>query len=337
MTDLSGQTDATREGVVLVALGSPVAPTEEAIGDFLSEFLSDPRVVDLPRALWLPILNGPVRRRRPARVLGQYEGIWTEEGSPLRVHTRAQGEALARLLPGRDVRVAYQYGSPNVADVFLDLARSCDVVTVLPAYPHFAPATVGSIADRVRECAGLAAAEGHRPRIRAARSWPSLAGYVDWHAGRILEEVSREGVDLVVFSWHGVPLRKAHGAARYRAECHATASAVMERVEAQGCTVAWEETFQSKFGPGRWLAPATIDTMPALPGRGVRSVLVTNPGFLADCLETVYEMDVLNAGVFRQAGGVSFRRIAPPDAESAARFLAQVRGALTPASGRPAR
>ena len=120
-------------------------------------------------------------------------------------------------------------------------------------------------------------------------------------------------------------------------ECPVTVASVMGRFGAPGCTVAWEATFHWKFGHGRWLAPATIDTMAALPGRGVRSVLVTNPGFLADCLETVYEMDVLNAGVFRQAGGVSFRRIAPPDAESAARFLAQVRGALTPASGRPAR
>ena len=135
---------------------------------------------------------------------------------------------------------------------------------------------------------------------------------------------------MLVFSWHGLPDRRPHQPERYAAECEATARAIAARLADLGVNVPWRSTFQSKFGPDRWLRPATIDTMARLPREGVRRVLVANPGFMADCLETNYEMDVLNADAFYKAGGQTFRRIGCPDADAGAAILAELRGALRP-------
>ncbi|OKL49913.1 ferrochelatase [Boudabousia marimammalium] len=318
------------EGIIVVALGSPLEPTEAAIRDFLREFLSDPRVVDFPRLLWLPILHGPLLRKRPREVLSQYEAIWTSEGSPLRAITSSQVQYLRNLLPHARVEEAYQYGSPNLVDVYRELASECNHITVLPTYPQYAPVTVESVLDRVNWGVQAAKSEGNDTPHLTALSWPTLPSYVNWYVGEIKRELAEEPVDAVIFSWHGVPKRKAHNPIEYQGQCHSTAIAIMEELHKQGVDVYWEETFQSKFGPGKWLEPATIDRMAQLPAEGKRKILVVNPGFFADCLETIYEMDSLNAEQFHQAGGEAFRRLAPPDGQQGAHMLAELYASLCP-------
>ena len=330
MRENSPKSGVTREGVIVVALGTPTEASTRAIAEFLGEFLSDKRVVDLPDFLWQPVLRGPILKRRPGKVLEQYEDIWAD-GSPLRVITEGQVARLAELLPDCEVRVGYQYGNPSFVETFAEMASRLDEITVLPTYPQFAPATVGSVADRLDAALKISRERfGRVPRVRAARSWPELPGYVDWHVTRIANALEEGDADMLVFSWHGLPDRRPHQPARYAAECEATARAIAARLADLGVNVPWRSTFQSKFGPDRWLRPATIDTMARLPREGVRHVIVANPGFMADCLETIYEMDVLNADAFYKAGGQTFRRIGCPDADAGAAILAELRGALRP-------
>lgn len=335
MRENSPKSGATHEGVIVVALGTPTEASTRAIAEFLGEFLSDKRVVDLPDFLWQPVLRGPILKRRPGKVLEQYEDIWAD-GSPLRVITEGQVARLAELLPDCEVRVGYQYGSPSFVETFAEMASRLDEITVLPTYPQFAPATVGSVADRLDAALKISRERfGRVPRVRAARSWPELPGYVDWHVTRIANALEEGDADMLLFSWHGLPDRRPHQPARYAAECDATARAIAARLADLGVNVPWRSTFQSKFGPDRWLRPATIDTMARLPREGVRRVVVANPGFMADCLETIYEMDVLNADAFYKAGGQTFRRIGCPDADAGAAILAELRGALRPFAGAP--
>lgn len=323
VTAAHASTPHTR-GAIIVALGSPTELSQEAIAEFLGEFLSDQRVVDLPSVIWQPILRGPLLHRRPAEVREQYEHIWMPGGSPLRVHTQAQTAALAHALPDVDVRYAYQYGDPNFVEVFTDMARTCESIAVLTTYPQFAPATSGSVADRLSIAIEHARAEGNTPRVRASRCWPTLPSYISWHADAIESTLSHSPVDALVFSWHGLPARAAHQHEEYRRQCSLTTEAIIRTLSDRGYNLPYRETFQSKFGPGKWMEPATIDVMETLPDLGVRNVLLITPGFLADCLETSYEMDVLNAEVFYKAGGERFLRIAPPQGEDAAHIFAQL-------------
>lgn len=330
MTGESVDTFATR-GVIVVALGSPEHCTEVSIREFLGEFLADPKVVDFPRWLWNPILTKMILPKRPGEVLEQYEAIWLPGGSPLRVHTAAQVRELAALLSSADdagaprtaavdVRVAYQYGHPNLIEVYAELAQTCSEITILSTYPQYAPATTGSIEHLVNS----ACAAHPEPILTFPRSWQTLSAYVSWYADQIEEAIAESSPDIVVFSWHGVPKRKVHEPRDYAAQCRETSTAIMAALRERGIEQRFTDTFQSKFGPGKWLGPATIDELPRLARSGVRSVLIVNPGFMADCLETIYEMDVLNANAFREAGGEIFHRIAPPTGQPGGAILAEL-------------
>lgn len=372
------------EGCLIVALGTPRALTENAIREFLSEFLSDQRVVDFPRALWNPILNGIVLRVRPGKVMEQYEHVWLHDGeragSPLLVHTLSEVDHLRAALPDVDVDYAVTYTTPSIRER-LDamVARGVTRITVIPLYPHYAPSTVQPIIDQVEAYEGQ---RGKLPPIRVVRSYETQPTMVRWYAQRIAEvlrgaqasydepadgaEASADGeepaggsaeaggarasggsaimggaaamtdapVDRLVFSYHGVPERRVHGPDAYQAECEATTDAIMAELERLAAREGWRvpkgiNTYQSKFGPGKWLAPATIDTMAALPGEGVRSIVVATPGFFADCIETSYELDMLNQEEFLKAGGERYVRVAPINSDAiAGQILAEVyRGA----------
>ncbi|RTE49242.1 ferrochelatase [Actinobaculum sp. 352] len=327
---LLASSGAAKEGVLIAALGSPTHLSPEAIADFLREFLSDRRVVDLHPALWKPILHGPVLHARPTKVLPQYQHVWLTDGSPLRVYTAAQESELQRLLPGVEVRAGYQYGAPNMVDQFLRLAATCDRITVLATYPQYAPATVGSVDDRIADGIRHAAQAGLFPRVRSTHEWHLLPEYITWYSRRIGAALAEGPIDEVVFSWHSLPDRPVHEPDFYRAQCEATAAAIMERVQLDSdARLPWRNTFQSRFGPGRWMTPATIDTMAELPAQGSRHIVMVTPGFFADCLETSYELDVLNAQAFHAAGGQGFRRIAPPNGSAdAAQILAALHRSL---------
>ncbi|QOQ39564.1 ferrochelatase [Trueperella pecoris] len=299
-------------GLLIVNLGSPESPAPEHVRTFLRDFLSDPDVVDFPRALWLPILHGIVLRVRPAKSGALYEKVWTEEGSPLVVYTRRQRDLLAQALPGWDVRYAMTYTRPSIAaqlDAFAD-AGTTDI-RVLPLFPHWAPSSTGSIVKQIRQWEESRVHDAVRPRLRVIGAWPTQPDFIGWHAERLAEALAGAEDAVVVLSYHGVPNREVHRPQGYRAECEATTDAIARALREHGVDCPVYSTFQSKFGPGAWLQPATIDTMSELPGRGVRSVVLATPGFVADCIETLDELDVLNREAFERAGGEQFYRVPP--------------------------
>ena len=297
-----------RRGCLIVALGSPAEPTAKEIRRFLKPFLSDRRVVDFHPALWKPILHGMVLPFRPGKVAEPYQNVWLPDGSPLTVHTKAQREHLAAALPEVDVRYAMTYTSPSIAEQ-LEAMAELDHLTILPLFPQYAVSTVAPIVDQVAAYYQRATA---MPNLTIISSWETSPAFIDWHAQQVRETLSATEVDRLVFSYHGVPKRAVHAPDAYAAQCVATTNAIMERA---GVDVPFEVTFQSKFGPGEWLSPATITRMAELPADGVRRVALATPGFFADCIETSDELDVLNQDAFRAAGGETYVRVAPPNSD----------------------
>ncbi len=300
-------------GLLIVNLGSPDSPEPKDVRTFLAKFLSDPRVVNVPRAVWLPILHGIVLRTRPKKSGEIYRTIWTDEGSPLTVYSKRQWRMLSEALPDWNVKYAMTYANPSIASALKSFEdEGVDDITVLPLYPQTAPSSSGAVVDQALD---YYREREHYPHLRVIGKWPTQADYVNWYADRIAERFKAEQTqpdpELILLSYHGVPERKVHKPKGYRAECEATSSAIESELKKRGVNVPVLTTFQSKFGPGKWLQPATIDTMASLPGRGVTSVLVASPAFIVDCIETVDELDVLNQDAFKDAGGEHYQRVAP--------------------------
>ena len=291
-----------RIGVLLVNLGTPDAPTPKAVRRYLAEFLSDPRVVEIPRLLWQPILRGIILNVRPRKSAHAYQQVWTDQGSPLAVITRAQAHMLAARL-GDAVLVdhAMRYGRPAIADRLAAMkAAGCDRILIAPLYPQYSAATTATVFDAVASALG---AMRWQPAIR------TLPAYHDdpAHIGALRQSIE-DGLakldftpDLIIASFHGMPLRTLHLGDPYHCQCQKTARLLSE---ALGRPV--RITFQSRFGRAKWLEPATDVTLKALPGEGVRSVAVVAPGFAADCLETLEEIAIRGRDDFLRAGGASF-------------------------------
>jgi ferrochelatase len=295
-------------GVLVVNLGTPEAPTTHAVRNYLEEFLSDRRVVDYPRALWLPILYGVILNVRPARSAKSYAKIWTREGSPLRLHTKAAAEALADRMAGK-VRVdwAMRYGAPSVADRMTALkAAGCDRILVLPMYPQYSQSTSASVADAAFAAAKKTAWQpalriappfhDHPDYIAALKSGAdAFFGALDWTPER------------VILSFHGTPKRHLDAGDPYFCHCAKTARLLRE-------AMGWSEefaplAFQSKFGREEWLTPATDGTIREMGAAGVRRLAVMTPGFTADCLETLEEIAIGGAEIFHGAGGEKFAAV----------------------------
>ena len=300
-------------GLLIVNLGSPNSSEPADVRTFLRDFLSDTRVIDFPKAVWQPILRGIVLRVRPKKSGELYDMIWTDEGSPLVVYTKRQRDMLAEALPEWNVKYAMTYTKPSIADSLEQMrAEGVTDVTVLPLYPQWAPSSSGAIADQVHE---FFHGRVEMPTLRVIGAWPTETAFVNWHAQQIAETIDsqpdRSKAQLVVLSYHGVPNRKVHRPAGYRAECEATSQAIADAIAERGVPIPVMTTFQSKFGPGAWLTPATIDTMASLPSKGVTSVLVATPSFVADCIETLEELDIQNQDAFKASGGSTYARVAP--------------------------
>jgi ferrochelatase len=258
---------------------------------YLAEFLSDPRVVKLPRILWLPILYGVVLRKRPAQSAQKYAAVWTPEGSPLLVNTRKQAQALARALPGVQVEYAMRYGAPSIQSA-LDRMRG-RAITVVPMYPQYSEGTTESVADRLPS------------GLRMVRDFHDHPGYIAACAAQVRRHWQQHGRgELLVLSFHGLPKRAG---AAYEAQCLATADLVGRALglERHECRV----TFQSRFGYAEWLQPYTEPTLVALAGAGARRVDVFCPGFVADCLETLEEIGIAARHAFLAAGGQAFYQV----------------------------
>lgn len=298
-----------------MALGTPASPHPEDIRAFLQTFLSDPAVVDMPRWLWKPILNHIVLRVRPKKIAPVYQSIWTEQGSPLLIHTQAQAQHLAAEL--EDVKVGYAttYTQPSIAQAIEEL--DVDELVVIPLYPQYAPSTVAEIWRQI----DIVESQSGAPRIIRAQAWYDNAAYVRWYAETIAESIADSAgspTDKLVFSYHGVPQRKVHEPQSYREQCEATTHAILSRLKDRGIHIPSEITYQSKFGPGTWLQPATIERMTQLPDEGAKNILVVTPGFFASCIETLDEIMVVNRDKFIAGGGSEFRMVHPPNSDPAA-------------------
>ncbi len=301
---------AARTAVLLVQLGTPDAPTPAALRRYLREFLSDPRVVEIPGLLWKPILYGVILRVRPARSARKYAAIWTDEGSPLRVFTQRQATLLRGALgeSGHGVEVAFamRYGNPSIASVLRELReRNLGRLLVVPLYPQYAGSTTATAFDAVaRELASWR----NQPELRTVRGFHDDVGYIDALATRIRAAWQRNGrSERLVMSFHGVPRRTVELGDPYESECRATGQRLAERLGLR--TEQWILTFQSRFGRAQWLQPYTAPTLRALAREGVRSVDVVCPGFVADCLETLEEIAIEGRQAFVEAGGQSLRYI----------------------------
>ncbi|ATE60454.1 ferrochelatase [Thauera sinica] len=300
-----------RIGVLLVNLGTPEAPTARALRPYLKQFLSDPRVVEIPRAAWWPILNGVILNLRPAKSAEKYASIWTKEGSPLKVHTERQAKLLAARLaetrrPDLEVAWAMRYGAPSIPDMLNALrARGCTRILVLPAYPQYSSSTTGSAIDEVAHCLRN---WRNLPEIRYVRSFHDDPGYIAAIARNIREHWARHGTpDKLVMSFHGIPRRTLDLGDPYHCECMKTARLVFDALELPADRAA--VTFQSRFGKAEWLQPYTQPTLEALAKSGTRRVDVICPGFVSDCLETLEEIAMECRDAFLARGGKTFHYI----------------------------
>lgn len=294
-------------GVVLANLGTPDAPTPGAVRVYLKEFLSDPRVVEIPRVLWWVILNGiilPLRSRKSAR---KYASIWTSQGSPLRLHTEQQAQLLQQQLSlrGHAVRVAYgmRYGSPSLSSVIDQLkSEGCDRILIVPAYPQYSGTTTASVFDAL--FAHLSAMR-NMPELRLIKHYHDDDGYIDALAASVRAHWAQHGrPDKLVMSFHGVPRRTLLQGDPYHCECHKTG-----RLLGQKLGLAQDDylvSFQSRFGKAEWLQPYTAPMLKSLAQQGLGRVDVICPGFTSDCLETLEEIAMEGKEDFLAAGGKTF-------------------------------
>jgi protoporphyrin/coproporphyrin ferrochelatase len=301
-----------KTGVLLVSLGTPEAPTAAAVRRYLAEFLWDPRIVEIPRALWWAILHGVVLRLRPRVSARRYASIWTAEGSPLKVHTEKQARLLRGHLAARAraplaLETAVRYGEPGVAATLERLKRQgCDRVLVLPLYPQYAASTTASVFDEV---AAFLRRTRNVPAIRLVRDFHDHPEYIAALAARVREHWQAAGrPDKLVMSFHGLPRRSVERGDPYESECRRTAGLLAQALGlADG---QWQIAFQSRFGAGEWLKPYTASVLGDLGRARTRRVDLFCPGFVADCLETLEEIGIEGKQTFLAAGGGEFRLIA---------------------------
>ncbi|WP_103074913.1 ferrochelatase [Solilutibacter silvestris] len=295
----------SKRALVLVNLGTPAAPTAEAVRDYLSEFLMDPRVVQLPRLLWWPLLHWVILPRRSPVVAHKYAAIWTEEGSPLAAFTRRLAARVQSAMPQWRVAMAMRYGEPALAKTLEGLiADGVDEIAVLPLYPQYSTTTTGSVEDVVAKL------RARHPQImfKCVHDYHRDPRWVEAIAASIRAHWQQHGRgEQLLFSFHGIPERLVRNGDPYAAHCEAGTAAIAEALGIARDDILL--TYQSRFGRDRWLQPYTLPTLQQLARDGVRDVDVVCPGFAVDCLETLEEIAMLNAEAFIAAGGHALRYI----------------------------
>jgi ferrochelatase len=303
-----GQTPRT--AVLLCNLGTPDEPTTKAVRRYLAEFLSDQRVVEIPRLLWLLILHGIILRFRPAKSAAKYASIWTPEGSPLRIWTEKQAKLLQGWLGQRNhqvkVRWAMRYGSTSIASQ-LDAMKAEGVtrVLVVTAYPQYSATTTASVFDAVYQ---WAQATRTIPELRFVNRYHDHADYIAALASSVQRHWKKNGKpDKLVMSFHGVPERTLKLGDPYHCECFKTARLLGNQLGLS--KEQYQVTFQSRLGRAKWLEPYTEPTLIAMGKAGVKRVDVLCPGFTSDCLETLEEINMEAREAFLHAGGKEFRYI----------------------------
>ena len=291
---------AAKTGILLLNLGTPEAPTPVAVRTYLREFLSDPRVVEIPRPLWWLILNLFILPFRPKESAKRYAQVWTADGSPLKFHTERQARMLRGYLGERSkaplqVEYAMRYGNPSIAATLARMkAEGCTRILAVPLYPQYAASTTA----RMR----------NQPALRTIRNFHDEPGYIDALAQSVRDYWAAHGrPDLLVMSFHGVPRYTLDRGDPYHCECHKTARLLAEALQLP--PEKYQLTFQSRFGRAEWLKPYTAEVLKALGAKKTGRVDVVCPGFVSDCLETLEEIAIEGKGIFLNAGGGAYNAI----------------------------
>ena len=302
-----------KTGLLLTNLGTPDEPTPKALRRYLRQFLSDDRVVEIPRIAWWLILYGIILNVRPRKSAAKYRTIWTTEGSPLRVHTERLSKMLKAYLHERgfdDIEVAFgmRYGNPSIEAGLDHLAsRGCDRILVLPLYPQYAASTTASTFDAVSDWARTVR---NLPAIDFMRNFHDHPRYIAALAASVREHCEREGgkPDLLLMSFHGLPQYTLREGDPYHCECLKTGRLLGEALGL--APEAYRVTFQSRFGRAQWLKPYTGETLAQLGSRKLKRLDVICPGFVGDCLETLEEIAMEGRETYQHAGGGAYSYIA---------------------------
>lgn len=292
-------------GLLLINLGTPDTPEPKAVRRYLAEFLSDPRVIELPSLLWKPILHGLILRRRPAQAAHAYAAIWRADGSPLAAFTQAQASLLAdRLGPEIVVDYAMRYGNPSISER-LDamIARGCRQILLAPLYPQYSAATTATALDKAFAHLGALRAQ---PAIRTLRPYHDDPAYIGALRLSLKQYLAKLDFvpDRIVASYHGMPVRTEEQGDPYYHQCIATTRRLSEATGHEILT-----SFQSQFSAAKWFSPATETVLAGFPGRGIKKILVLTPGFSVDCVETLEEIDIRGRETFMEAGGERFAHL----------------------------
>lgn len=317
-----------RTGILLVNLGTPDEPTPTAVRRYLRQFLSDPRVVDANRALWWFILNAIILRIRPGRVATAYQSIWTDDGSPLLHNNQQLTDKLQSTMDETMVRLAMTYGNPSIPEVLGQmLDEGVRRLVVLPLYPQYSGSTTGAVFDAI---ASTLRSHPYVPQLRFVDHYTDHPAYIDALADSVRRFWQSEGTpDRLIFSFHGIPERYHRNGDPYPCHCRKT---VRLAVEALGLSEdQYEIAFQSRFGREPWLQPYLDQRMKQMPAEGIRSVHVICPGFAADCLETIEEVNMENRELFLESGGEQFAYI--PALNASDSHVAALRDVLHDAMG----
>ena len=294
-----------RTGVLLINLGTPDAPEAAAVRRYLAEFLSDPRVIEIPRIAWLPILHGIILRTRPKKSAHAYKQVWTEEGSPLAAITRRQADALQKRL-GEDVVVdfAMRYGNPGIGQSIENLAElGCERILAAPLYPQYCAATTASAIDAVF---GKLASMRRQPALRTLPPYYDDPLHIDALKSGIQDQLAALDFEpqRLLLSFHGMPKRTLERGDPYHCHCQKTARLLSEQLK-----IPTDIAFQSRFGRAKWLEPATDKVLTDYPKQGIKRIAIAAPGFSADCVETVEELGIRGRETFLASGGEAFARL----------------------------
>ena len=292
-----------KTGVLICNLGTPETYKTKDVRRFLRQFLSDGRVIEIPKIIWWFILNGIILTLRPSKSAKLYKSVWTKEGSPLLVLSKKLTEKLKKSVGDScEVELAMRYGNPSMESALMSLKnKNCRKLIVIPMFPQYSGTTTGSIFDEV---ARVLSKWRWVPSLSFVNSYHDHPEYINALAGSLSNHIKNNSPQKIIFTYHGIPKRNFDLGDPYQCYCQKTTRLVAEKLNLEDDT--YITTFQSRFGPAEWLKPYTSDTMGELPLQEVKNVLVVAPAFSVDCLETIEEIDQENKEIFLKAGGEKF-------------------------------
>ena len=292
-----------KTGVLICNLGTPETYKTKDVRRFLRQFLSDGRVIEIPKIIWWFILNGIILTLRPSKSAKLYKSVWTKEGSPLLVLSKKLTEKLKKSVGDScEVELAMRYGSPSMENALMSLKnKNCRKLIIIPMFPQYSGTTTGSIFDEV---ARVLSKWRWVPSLSFVNSYHDHPEYINALADSLSNHIKNNSPQKIIFTYHGIPKRNFDLGDPYQCYCQKTTRLVAEKLNLKDDT--YMTTFQSRFGPAEWLKPYTSDTMGELPLQEVKNVLVVAPAFSVDCLETIEEIDQENKEIFLKAGGEKF-------------------------------